>query len=274
LMTPRIRPYNKKVLGYLDFHDPRTAVTSYFLRPKALGIVRLVLASYAINVWIWGILYDSFYTNSHRWHWYLTNLSYTGLTAYMTSAAIHTLIYAFKTKPAAKANGVEYPAPTTLRRGAVHTRLHFLVYTSFVCLHIGVPFVYWAFLHPWKRAWDWPLRDWINVSSHGSDFIVLVVELIVGRILLRWTDWFLLLILSALYMSYAIFLYLVTGDWVYSVLDWSRGPSVLVFYIGIPILFSGCFVLAMGLQRVREHMGRRSTNSHFVANDDKPKETV
>jgi len=243
---------------YFDYHDPLTAVTSYFVSPKSLGIIRLLLALYAICVWAISIFYSA-HNNSpaHEWRRYLTNTTFIGLIVYITSAAVHTLIYAFGKQPDNDCTAAAAEAeagPKTLKPAAFNTRLHFLFYTIFVCMHLGVPIAYWLFLYRSRpHGTD---HIWLTLSYHGGDAVVLVVEVLLGRIVLRWTDWFVLLICSTMYISYDVVLHMAASDWAYPVLDWSNGPMVLAFYAGIPVLFSACFLVVMGLHRLRERLGR------------------
>jgi len=244
---------------YLDFNDPQTAVSSHFISAKALGIIRLLLALYALTVWTVSMFYTAT-IGSIEWRRSLINLFYTTFLIYMISAAVHTMIYAFKTLPASSDSSVP---PQTLKRTAFNTRFHFLVYTIFVCMHMGVPIAYWIFLHPYTRHRDKPVHFWLTLSCHGGDCLVMIMEIMLGRILLRWTDWFILLACSTVYISYDVVLHVVAGGWAYPMLDWSNGPIVLWFFAGIPVLFSACFLVVMGLHSLRERLGRRSSYQHY-----------
>jgi len=231
---------------YLDFNDPQTAVSSYFVSSKALGIIRLLLSLFALTAWAVSMFYSA-EAGNNEWRRYLINLFYTTFLIYMISATVHTLIYAFS--PASS-------SVHTLRPTTFNTRLHFLIYTIFVCMHMGVPLSYWIFLHPYKQHKDVPVHFWLTLSCHGGDCLVMIIEIFLGKILLRWTDWFIMLACSTVYISYDVVLHVVAGGWAYPMLDWSNGPIVLWFFAGIPVLFSACFLVVMGLHRLREWLGQ------------------
>ncbi|CAB4391656.1 unnamed protein product [Rhizophagus irregularis] len=79
---------------YKDF-DPKKSVTSWFISPKALMIIRGIISLYTWIVLI-GHLSFEIHDGVDDFLKFFTNLSYVGLTAYFTTAFYRSYRYVTK----------------------------------------------------------------------------------------------------------------------------------------------------------------------------------
>jgi len=258
--------------------DPLRAVTSSFLRPRIHAVLRLILGLYCVVVWI-SSLVDGY--NRGRlaiWLFFFTNLTYSGLTLYMISAVIHTWIYAFQLRKTPY--GVTMTSdPSSLPYGRWWTRVHVFLYVSVVGCHLIVPLFYWTLVYNWRHP-DYmsQVTMWVTLSQHGTDFVVMVCEVIFGRMLLRRRDLALVLLIGILYMFYMWIVHAATGIWVYEVLSFDRGPIVAVWYVLVIVVSILSFGLMYGIHQLRERvaikLGREPSVEPEQQADEKVGENV
>lgn len=123
------------------FDPEHRFVTSWLLPPLWLGIYRLIFALFGwanlISSWVWDGINDPDQIGPQ--FSYFTNLTWWGMTCYMTIASIHTFVY-FK-------NGHSWLDRWWRSLQALHS----LFYTTIVVFPILVTVVYWAVLYegPW-----------------------------------------------------------------------------------------------------------------------------
>eukprot|EP00124_Ichthyophonus_hoferi_P001264 Ihof_evm1s62 gene=Ihof_evmTU1s62 len=154
----------------LHLLDEERFVTSHVLTPKALLIVRSLLTAYAVTILI-AHLATQF--DNGNWLRFITNLSYAALTCYLIVATVCTAIYV-------KRGGENNPDSVVRMPQWLHTLL-WVVYEIIFCYKIIVPLFYWAFLSAGAPPWSESFNAWINISVHGLDFVVMIIEFAINR---------------------------------------------------------------------------------------------
>jgi len=137
------------------FDSEHRFVTSWLLPPLWLGVYRLLFALFGwanlISSWIWDAINDPDQIGPQ--FSYFTNLTWWGVTCYMTIAAVHTFVYMKK--------GYAWID----RWWRPLQALHSLFYSTIVVFPIIVTIVYWAVLYdgPWFSITEDAFR---NVGSY------------------------------------------------------------------------------------------------------------
>ncbi|GAN11454.1 hypothetical protein MAM1_0612c11017 [Mucor ambiguus] len=65
-----------------------------------------------------------------------------------------------------------------------------------------------------------------------------------------------------LYMCLIFIIFAVEHWWVYSFLDWSVGPSAVIWYLAISVFIVLCFFLQVGVHRSRDCIAKRFVNKY------------
>lgn len=142
------------------FDPEHRYVTSWLLPPIALAIYRLLFAVFGWANLIAGFIWDGIHFPSGIGpdFSYFTNLTWWGITCYMTIASIHTFVYSKK--------GYSWLD----RWWRPLQVLHSLFYTTIVVFPFIVTIVYWAILYsgPWFPVTMDAFRNVSNFSRSCS----------------------------------------------------------------------------------------------------------
>lgn len=132
--------YNLMGVAPNGFDREHRFVTSWLLRPSLLAAYRILFALFCwsnlISLWIWDGVNDEAIGPDFS---YFTNLTWWGITCYMTVAGLHTVVYA------AKGETWLHRWPRPLQA------LHSLLYTTIITFPFIVTIVYWGILY--KNPW-------------------------------------------------------------------------------------------------------------------------
>jgi len=184
----------------------------------------------------------------HLWPFYFTNLVYIALTIYLASSALYTALYRLSCNRPDKSAPL-LPAPILFT-------LHHVLYVSLVTSHIVVLVVYWSLIYQ-PDIPQTAVYTWIDFSQHALNAVFIMLEVVLGRMMLRWIDCCVVLLVPVLYAAYTWAIYGLYGQWVYRFLDWNQGRSTPLWYVIMLAMFVGVFVIMRLLHRVREWFGRR-----------------
>jgi len=144
------------------FDPEHRFVTSWLLPPLWLGIYRLMFALFGwanlISSWIWDGIHDPDQIGPQ--FSYFTNLTWWGVTCYMTIAAVHTFVYMKR----------GYTWLDTWHRPL--QALHSLFYSTIVVFPIIVTIVYWGILYegPWFSVTEDAFR---NVGFQNLSVVII-----------------------------------------------------------------------------------------------------
>ncbi|KAF8975220.1 hypothetical protein BGZ46_009325 [Entomortierella lignicola] len=96
------------------------------------------------------------------------------------------------------------------------------------------------------------LNQYVDYSHHGVDLFCLLMEMIFNRMELPWVYVLGPISMIILYMFLAWVYFAARGQWLYSFLDWSKGPIAAAWYIGLLLIFTLLFVLQRYIHRGRD----------------------
>lgn len=132
--------YDLMGIGPGGFDPEHRFFTSWLFRPSFLAVYRLTFALFCwsnlIASWVWDGIHNDAIGPEFS---YFTNLTWWGITCYMTIAGLHTTIYALR-------------GESLLHRWWRPLQaLHSLLYTTVITFPFIVTIVYWAILYtgPW-----------------------------------------------------------------------------------------------------------------------------
>jgi len=235
-----------KVVKFFSWHEIKEEdfVTSYFIPPLALAILRFWMFAYTIIV-----LGTSWGNNTEAGFWicYYTNLTYLSLSIYFAASVIHSFIHVFYRRPL----GLQ-------RQPKFLTVIFFIQYSTLAAYHIVVPIVYWALLSGAFIASNPNNDQWFQtVSVHAIEFLLIYLDMIFNKLPSFVVNVIWVLSFGILYVLYTFVIHSIGGRWVYGFLDWDQGPIAAGFYLGILLLFVICFFISYGLHRLRTFVGKK-----------------
>jgi hypothetical protein len=225
--------------------DPLRTVTSNLVSPQVLLISRGISCLYQTIVIICTIINQP--TQGWVFFTFFTHLTFLGELAYFGVATYHTFRF---TRYAG------YISPT-LKAESLWTRAHFVLYSTVAVFHMLVPVVYWAVLYN-PQATTTTMSVYLNVSKHGIDFGLLVIEFLLGRMIVALATFPWVILTMLFYMFWAWITYSINGQWVYPFLNWNRPAGIVVaWYIGVCLLVIVFFGISYGAHRLRDRLFRR-----------------
>ncbi|KAG0326276.1 hypothetical protein BGZ99_009812 [Dissophora globulifera] len=219
--------------GFLRFDslDLSRVISSNIISANSLFYIRLVVSLHLVAVFI-ATLYVSardhiFYTVPTTF----TGLSNIGLTAYYLTATYHS--YSFMRHKDLRS--------LTSQHWFLSSAI-FLLYATVVVFHIVVPAIYWSLLFDPNNTMD-TVNKYVDFSHHGADLACILLEMIFNRMELPWVYILAPITMIILYMFLAWVYFSARGEWLYSFLDWSKGPVAAGWYLGLLCLFAIIFIL-------------------------------
>jgi hypothetical protein len=79
------------------------------------------------------------------------------------------------------------------------------LYEAIVTFHIVVPLVFWALLAKDVMKNDSsPFHWWKEVTVHGLDFVIVYLEVFLGRMIMCWSRMYFVILLVLAYLLYAL----------------------------------------------------------------------
>lgn len=236
--------------------DPKyRVVTSGIVQPWVLFWIRLVLALYCIATALAHLIIVEDVQKSapaNQYYIYFTRLTYVGLTAYFSVAALHTGVFVLSLRQLKRGTVSRAPWFPLQKWGRFLQFLHLYLFSTIITFPIIVTVVYWAFLAD-SNTWSTPFNAWTNISMHALNTVFLVIELIFGRLRLYWGYWIFTIITLGLYLGLAYLVHSVDHIWVYNFLDPTRpNAHVAAYIVGIPVAETVVFVVVWGLIHLRD----------------------
>ncbi|CAL1694596.1 unnamed protein product [Somion occarium] len=235
-------------LGVSHPFDPDYSfVTSPVFSPFVLAILRLTIASYALFVVLFAIIWDSVrLKNADSYFSFFTELSYIGLLAYFWAAGVQTLVYSVRGRYLLQ----KWPRPLQF--------LHTLLYSTITTFPILVTIAYWTLLSS-SSSFATRFRSWQNISIHAMNSGMALFEIFCTHggplpwIHLLFAEIFLACYLGVVYITRA-----TQGFYTYDFLDPHLQHAKLAAYIvGIAVAQIIIFTVVHLLIRLREQLSRR-----------------
>ncbi|KAJ3161929.1 hypothetical protein HDU88_007161 [Geranomyces variabilis] len=245
---------------FLDPHlrtlrqDPTCLVTSTVVSPRTLLYIRA-----AMLAWVLFLIPFSASRDGERYLFYFTQLTWCGLGLWLAVACFQTWRFTR-----------DGNMDAFLRQNRVTQWLTWNLYAMPATYHWIVPIVFWALLSgdlvKNGKAYDW----FVNTQVHAMDCVFIIIELVLNRIPLFYSQWPSVILTALSFLGYAFFQHAVYHDltpaerlgdykdgwWVYSFLD-TRKAGAAVYYIALPIAFVLVFCLVVKVHKTRDRRRER-----------------
>ncbi|KAJ1917448.1 hypothetical protein H4219_003191 [Mycoemilia scoparia] len=241
-------------------------VTSYFISPLALFIIRIAMLVYSILVLIGSLIMCIDNDDGGVWLGYFTVLCYFGIVIYFGLATYNTGRYLWmqhvKKKGAAKGNGqnsanseklvCEDDEDSTSALHRITIGLQWIFYETAFSLAPFMTTVFWVFLKSYVGSWK-PFNSWVNISMHALNVVFMLSEFALGRI--GMSPWHIIL-MAAILLLYLGLLYTVYGIhsyFMYFLFDFHFTQAYVVLFC-LLLLDTACiyYVLALMLHYWRD----------------------
>ncbi|KAG8991923.1 hypothetical protein FRB94_007834 [Tulasnella sp. JGI-2019a] len=232
----------------IPFDPDCTLVTSNLISPRALGIVRLILAVYTLTTLITILVFEGVVLHTiDAFCSYFTDLSYIGLCAYFWVSALHTLAFASRSQSRGPHT---YPLQEWPR---FFQLLHVLLNTTVYVAPFIVTVVFWVLLA--DHAFENRYEAWHNTSVHILNTSFAFLDILLGRFTPQWSSIPVLLVILVLYIALAYITYATQHFYTYSFLDPSKKHAYVLVYL-LAMLIATLLVLALvkGLCRLRDRI--------------------
>jgi len=225
-------------------------VTSSFMSPMTLGLIRLLLGSYALLVLVIDLaLEGAVEHDAQTFFSYFTHLTYIGLCAYFFAAGVQTIAFGRSLRRADPVPA--YPLQSWPR---FLQFLQIILYTSIVTFPFLVTIVFWVLLSS-PSTFATSTNAWRNISMHALNSVFALFELLVSRNTLHWIHTPFMIILLGGYVGVAYITHATQGFYPYAFLDPSKqGAKLAAYLVGIPIGELILFFFAWGITWARDRM--------------------
>ncbi|KAL1925514.1 uncharacterized protein VTP21DRAFT_397 [Calcarisporiella thermophila] len=230
----------------LSSFDPERCVTTWAGPPWLLLIVRLVIMAYSLTAIITSWILER--QRPYRFWVFFTNLTYTGLVLYFLAASIHSLIYVLRPKPRVPSSFLRQPRPFSYA--------FWFLYETLITFHVIVPTTFWILLA--KDVYKLNrIEYWRNLSVHGMDLVVMVIEGFLSRNNMALSHFVACILLLLLYLCLAILNRYINNFWVYEFLNWERnGAGVTIgSYVGLIVFALVVYILWFLVHLVKNRYG-------------------
>ncbi|RPD59105.1 hypothetical protein L226DRAFT_99274 [Lentinus tigrinus ALCF2SS1-7] len=227
-------------------------VTSPVFSPLVLALLRLTLATYALFVALYQLIWEAVREDgtANGYFSYFTHLSYIGLIAYQFAAGVQTLCYALNGQSS-------YP----LQRWPRFLQfLHRFLYSTVTTYPLVVTVIFWSLLSD-SSTFESTYSTWINISEHALNTVYALLEITLTSVAPSpWLYLPLCVFTLACYLGVAYITEATQGFYTYSFLDPGKEHAKLAGYI-IAVGIAEClaFLLARGLAWVRDRLSKRSS---------------
>ncbi|KAG8861073.1 COPII subunit [Serendipita sp. 405] len=226
--------------SWFGLHQPFDAgyrlVTSGTVKPWVLFLIRLLLAIWSVAAGLAHIILSQAVLDEipfKQYYVYFTRLTFIGLTSYFCAAAFHSGFFVLSLRQLKKGEATRAPWYPLQKWGRVLQFLHLALFSTIITYPIIVTVVYWAILAS-SQSFSSPFYSWSNIAFHALNSVLLLVELIFGRVRLYLGYWIVCAIVLALYLGMAYLVHSVQDIWVYGFLDPQKpGAHVAAYIVGI-----------------------------------------
>ncbi|TFK71168.1 hypothetical protein BDN72DRAFT_765518 [Pluteus cervinus] len=233
-----------------QFDPDHRFVTSYFISPSALAVIRILIAIYTLVTNLYVLIRLG--VRSHeadQFLPYFTNLSYVGQCAYFWAAGVQTIFYV-------RNDGSGYPLqswPKVLRY------LHRVLFSTTTTYPILVTIVFWILLAD-ASTFATPYSAWANLSRHALNTVFALFEIgLTNGGPLVWIDIVPCVVCLGAYLGVAYITHATQGYYTYSFLDPVKEGKLLAGYI-IGIAAGECiiFAIVLGATTLRSRLVNRN----------------
>lgn len=230
-------------------------VTSTFLSPMTLAVLRLTMAFYGLVTLVFAMSWDfgRLHESGSEFFAYFTELTYIGLTSYFWASGVQTLVYA----RGIKREGSAYVYP--LQRWPRPLQfLHSLLFSTITTFPFVVTVVFWALLAD-AQTLGTPFGRWSNTSFHAMNSLFAIIEIVCSHGgPTPWVHMILLVVIAAGYLGVAYINYAHAHFYTYSFLDpATEGAHLAAYIVGIAVGICIVFAITRSACALREWIWRR-----------------
>ncbi|KAJ3290516.1 hypothetical protein HDU79_003173 [Rhizoclosmatium sp. JEL0117] len=229
--------------------DQEKLVTSIHVSPKTLLYVRSFWLVYTILCLILEIVYFG------RTLWgFFTEWTWLGLIFYLSTAVYNSHLYVTKSNALA----------------TMEARPYWMKYSNWLLYALPATYVYivsivfWALLASVLSNAD-SVNSWLTVSQHALNSVIMIGELVLGRIPLAYAFMIPFIVIALMYLGIALVFHAVYGSWSYGFLDTSK-PMWYLWYIGVILFFVIEFVVVVYIHNSRDRRRERLQKSVLRVN--------
>ncbi|PIA15193.1 hypothetical protein COEREDRAFT_45389 [Coemansia reversa NRRL 1564] len=226
--------------------DVRRIGVSRILNSGSLVLIRSVLFSYTLGVWIFAIVFDIQHGEMSGHFAYFTHLCYTGLLAYLGASLIHTVGF--------WRCGGEPSSFTGMARTL--QLLHWLLFESALVYATVVTTMFWGLIYK-AQIYDTAEHRWLNASVHATNAVCIFVDAAVGGMVFsaHWTHPLVLAVVMVLYLVLAFLNKAINGWFVYDFIDYEKHGWVVMgtalgIAAGIVVVYYALYGILMLLDRM------------------------
>ncbi|KAI9145893.1 hypothetical protein BKA69DRAFT_1046147 [Paraphysoderma sedebokerense] len=175
-----VQPTNRFLRGTTI---PTNFVYSFLVTPKKLLAARSFWLLYQLIVLLVTFAY---YIKPpyFKYFFFFTNLTYFGLCVYLALAIFNSYRQLYTPLP-----------PSTFA-----ITLQQILYCNIAVFHLMVPTVYWLFL---AQGYKSSIDAWTSISQHGIEFLVVVTEFFLGRMILNWWGLVIDVLIMGIYVGWS-----------------------------------------------------------------------
>jgi len=227
-------------------------VTSPWVTPRVLLLIRFTMASYAIVAGVVDLLFNILVIgDGNQYYAFFTRLSYIGITIYLAVATLNSWSFD-RSLQKARQGLVARPSyflqtlPKPLRF------LNMFWWTTIAAFPPIVTTVFWLLLA--KGSSIQPgYHLWSNVSFHAMNTLFILAELVLSRAPLLWIYAPLLPVVQLLYMGVVYLVHATQGFFTYPFFDPQVvGNKVPLYVAGIALAAVVSFAVVWGISRLRD----------------------
>ncbi|KAJ3247457.1 hypothetical protein HDU78_004162 [Chytriomyces hyalinus] len=218
-----------------------TLVTSVHVSPVALFRIRTLLALYA-----WICLFGEIYIVRNKLGIYFTDWSWLGVVIYLTTAAYNSYIYTSQPDALTKLES----------RSSCLKYINWLLYALPATYAYIVSLVFWTLLVTYLLSGVGPMEMWTSISLHAGNSVIMLTELVLGRVPMAYPLIFPVIFIALLYLAESFVYHTSSGGWVYPFLD-TAIPFAWAFYVGLVVAFSAGFCLVTAIHNGRDRRRAR-----------------
>ncbi|KAJ2082676.1 hypothetical protein H4R24_001426 [Coemansia sp. RSA 988] len=205
--------------------DVRRIGTSRILNTGGLVLLRAVLFSYTLGVWICAIIFDAQHGEMSGHFAYFTHLCYTGLLAYLGASLVHTVSSWRRGGTPSSFEGM----PRTLQL------LHWLLFESALVYAVVVTAMFWGLLYK-AQTYSTAEHRWLNASVHATNAVCILVDAAAGAMVFsaHWSHPLVLVVIVTLYLALVFLNKAINGWFAYDFINYKEhGWVVLATALGI-----------------------------------------
>eukprot|EP00002_Diphylleia_rotans_P038384 TRINITY_DN8725_c0_g1_i1.p1 TRINITY_DN8725_c0_g1~~TRINITY_DN8725_c0_g1_i1.p1 ORF type:complete len:253 (-),score=52.57 TRINITY_DN8725_c0_g1_i1:851-1609(-) len=244
-----IQQLKERFIEEIDLNSvsPEMITSSYFFSTLTTALIRTATTIYA---WVVLIAQLSYYYNDGVFFTYFTHWSFILLTFYLTLVTYFSWRYHF--------SGKEFLETNIILSNRAHCFKMWVWFEIAAAAAFGLDPIYWVALY------DGDSSSWTNYHVHGVNALYVLADLACNRLKFYKSHFAFFALYLFVYLIFMWIYYGISGDWVYSVLDFTEIEAV-IWYPASLVTFIVFYFLLVYIVHLR---GKLHDKIHPTANSD------